>query len=339
MSFKEFLKDKLIVVVLLIFGVATIEILMIPFNYGYFMRLYIPIIIFVLLFIGFVVEFFKKKSFYDNVLYMLDELEEKFLVNEIIAFPDFLEGKIFKECLDQIDKSMIDNVNKFKFMQDDYKDYIELWIHEIKIPIATSKMIIENNKSMVTKSIDEELDKVESFIEQALFYTRSNTVEKDYFIRNCNLRDVVNECVKKNRNVFIQEGVSLVLHDLDVCVSTDCKWVVFILSQLLQNCVKYGKKVCNLEIELFSKLGKECVVLCVKDNGIGIAEGEVSRVFDKGFTGTNGRLSGKKSTGLGLFLCKKLCDKLGICIELSSVQNEGTEVRLVFPYGSFVGLF
>ena len=122
---------------MLIFGVATIEILMIPFNYGYFMRLYIPIIIFVLLFIGFVVEFFKKKSFYDNVLYMLDELEEKFLVNEIIAFPDFLEGKIFKECLDQIDKSMIDNVNKFKFMQDDYKDYIELWIHEIKIPIAS----------------------------------------------------------------------------------------------------------------------------------------------------------------------------------------------------------
>lgn len=124
------------------------------------------------------------------------------------------------------------------------------------------------------------------------------------------------------------------MHDLEIQVNTDSKWIVFILNQILQNCSKYRKTESDLEIEIFAKQGKEQVVLHVKDNGIGIRKGEITRVFEKGFTGTNGRLLNKKSTGIGLYLCKKLCDKLGMALELNSEQEEGTEVRLVFPQGS-----
>ena len=167
MNFKLFLREKAITILLLLFGIITIEIFLMAYNVGMFIKIYIPLIIIGLYVISIVIEYFKKKKFYDNLLKILDELEEKYLITEIINTPNFLEGKILKNTLEQIDKSMLENVNKYKYMTEDYKEYIELWIHEIKIPISASKMVIENNKNAITKSIDEELDKVENYIEQA----------------------------------------------------------------------------------------------------------------------------------------------------------------------------
>ena len=337
MDFKLFFKDKAITILLLLFGIITIEIFLMAYNVGMFIKIYIPLIIMGLYMISIIIEYFKRKKFYDNLLNMLEELDEKYLITEIIKNPNFLEGKIFKNTLEQIDKSMLENVNKYKYMTEDYKEYIELWIHEIKIPISASKMVIENNKNAITKSIDEELDKVENYIEQALFYARSNTVEKDYYIRKVFLKEIVTESIKKNKSSLIQEKISIDIHDLDIEVNTDNKWIVFILNQIIQNSIKYRKKE-NSVIEIYANQGKENVILYIKDNGIGIKQGEIIRVFEKGFTGTNGRLSNKKSTGIGLYLCKKLCNKLGIGIELNSVQNEGTEVKLVFPKDSYIEL-
>ncbi len=337
MDFKLFFKDKAITILLLLFGIITIEIFLMAYNVGMFIKIYIPLIIMGLYMISIIIEYFKRKKFYDNLLKMLEELDEKYLITEIIKTPNFLEGQIFKNSLEQIDKSMLENVNKYKYMTEDYKEYIELWIHEIKIPISASKMVIENNKNAITKSIDEELDKVENYIEQALFYARSNTVEKDYYIRKVFLKEIVTESIKKNKSSLIQEKISIDIHDLDIEVNTDNKWIVFILNQIIQNSIKYRKKE-NSVIEIYANQGKENVILYIKDNGIGIKQGEITRVFEKGFTGTNGRVSNKKSTGIGLYLCKKLCNKLGIGIELNSVQNEGTEVKLVFPQNSYIEL-
>lgn len=337
MDFKLFLREKASTILLLLFGLITIEIFLMAYNVGMFIKIYIPLIIIGLYMISIIIEYFKRKKFYDNLLKILEELDEKYLITEIIKTPNFLEGQIFKNSLEQIDKSMLENVNKYKYMTEDYKEYIELWIHEIKIPIATSKMVIENNKNAITKSIDEELDKVENYIEQALFYARSNTVEKDYYIRKVVLKEIVNESIKKNKSSLIQEKISIDIHDLEIEVNTDNKWIVFILNQIIQNSIKYRKKE-NSIIEIYANQGKENVILYIKDNGIGIKQGEITRVFEKGFTGTNGRLSNKKSTGIGLYLCKKLCNKLGIGIELNSVQNEGTEVKLVFPKDSYIEL-
>ena len=338
MKFSNFIKDKILQICLIIFGIITIEIFLLAYPYGDFIRFYIPLVILGLYFISIIFEYLIKKNYYNNIYKVLDELGEKYLITEIIKEAEFAEGKILKELLEQVNKSMIENVNKYKYSQEDYKEYIEMWIHEIKIPITASKMIIENNKNEITKSIDEELDKVDNYVEQALYYARSNTVEKDYYIRKCYVKDIVNEAICKNRAVLIGEKISINLHDLDFEINTDRKWIVFILNQIIQNSIKYRKTESQSEIEIHSEKGKENVILYIKDNGIGITKGEITRVFEKGFTGTNGRMLNKKSTGIGLYLCKKLCDKLGIAIELSSVKNEGTEIRLVFPNSSYSSL-
>ena len=256
MDFKLFFKEKAITILLLLFGIITIEIFLMAYNVGIFIKIYIPLIIMGLYMISIIIEYFKRKKFYDNLLKMLEELDEKYLITEIIKTPNFLEGQIFKNSLEQIDKSTLENVNKYKYMTEDYKEYIELWIHEIKIPISASKMVIENNKNAITKSIDEELEKVENYIEQALFYARSNTVEKDYYIRKVFLKEIVTESIKKNKSSLIQGKISIDIHDLDIEVNTDNKWIVFILNQIIQNSIKYRKKE-NSVIEIYANQGKK----------------------------------------------------------------------------------
>ena len=334
MSFFDFLKDKIVQIILILFGIFTIEIFLVCFSSNIFLKIYVPVCILGLYFISIFVEFYKKDKFYKDVFQLLNDLDEKYLINEITKSPDFEDGKILMRILEQTDKSMIENVNKYKYLQEDYKEYIELWIHEVKTPISTSKMIIENNKNDVTKRIDSEIDKIENYTEQALFYARSNVVNQDYFVKKCNLKEIVNEVILKNKSNLIDEKISINTHDLDFEVNTDSKWIVFILNQILQNSIKY-KKSNNSEIEIFSKKGKENILLYIKDNGIGIKENEIKRVFDKGFTGTNGRKETKKSTGIGLYLSKKLCDKLGIGIELNSKEREFTEITLIFPKNSY----
>jgi len=137
MNFKEFIKEKLITILLLLFGIATIEIFLVAYKVGNFIRVYIPLIILGFYFISIMIEYYKKRNFYNYLFNILNDLEEKYLITEIIKTPSFAEGKILKKILEQIDKCMLENVNKYKYLQEDYKEYIELWIHEIKIPIAS----------------------------------------------------------------------------------------------------------------------------------------------------------------------------------------------------------
>lgn len=334
MKFTYFIKDKILLIVMTLLAIISIEILLLVYQIDFIPRLYTAVILIIVLGIAFIIEYRKKKTFYQELKNNLRELNEKYLISEIIKTPDFYEGKILKEILQETGKSMLENVNYYKHIQEDYKEYIELWIHEIKIPIATSKMIIENNKTKWTKSIEEELDKVENYTEQALYYARSNAVEKDYIITKTNLKEIVNNAILKNKSTLLNSKVILELNDLEKEVYTDSKWATFILNQIIQNSIKYARDD-NKKIELFAREKNDKVILYIKDNGIGIKKGEITRVFEKGFTGDNGRLMGKKSTGIGLYLCKKLCDRLGLGIELNSEKDKGTEVRLIFPKNSY----
>ncbi len=334
MKFTCFLKDKFISIFLLLFVLATIEIFLMIYNFGTFAKIYIVVSILLVYFLGLFIEFLIKKNYYKEIIEKIDELDKKYLITEIMKNPNFTEGEILKYVLDETNKSMRENVNYYKYLQEEYKDYIELWIHEVKIPIATSKLMIENNKNEVTKSIGEELDKIEDYTEEALFYARSNTVEKDYIIRKTDLKEIINTVIKKNKNQLISMKVKVDIEDVDKEVYVDSKWIIFILNQIIVNSIKYSKED-NRQINIYSKEVQDKVVLYIKENGIGIKKGEITRVFEKGFTGTNGRINGKKSTGIGMFLCKKLCDKLGLGLELNSAQNEGTEVKIIFPKGSY----
>jgi len=337
MKFQEFIKEKSLLILVVIITILMGEILLIPYEIDTWIRVCVIVLPLIGIIIALGIEYYQKHHFYDTIKQNMENLEEKYLISEIIHTPNFIEGKILKELLQETDKSMLENVNKYKHLQEDYKEYIELWIHEIKLPISSSKMIIENNKTKVTKSIEEEIDKIENYTEQALFYARSNTVEKDYLIGKSNLQEIVNASILKNKSILIGSHINLDLHDLDKNVYTDSKWVIFMINQIIQNAVKY-MKIEDKKIEIYAKEEKEKVILYIKDNGIGIKKGEITRVFEKGFTGDNGRIIGKKSTGIGLYLCKKLCDKLQLGIELDSEKDVGTEVRIVFPKSSYMNL-
>ena len=334
MRFKDFIRDKKIEIILMLFATMSIEIILLAYQIQILVRVYIIISIILSLLISVLIEFYNKKNYYNNLLEKLNELDQKYLLSEVIQKANFQDGILLREVLEETGKSMLENVNKYKYAQEDYKEYIELWIHEIKTPISASKLIIENNKNEITKNIEEELEKIENYTEQALYYARSNTVEKDYIITKTNLKEIVNMSIIKNKTIILNNKVNLNIHDLEKQVYTDSKWIVFILNQVIQNAIKYSKKE-NKTIEIYSEEQKEKVSLYIKDNGLGIKKSEIARVFEKGFTGENGRIIGKKSTGIGLYLCKKLCDKLHLSINIMSELNVGTEVIIVFPKGTF----
>ena len=158
-------------------------------------------------------------------------------------------------------------------------------------------------------------------------------VSKDYIIREFSLRDVVMKAVKNNSRDFINRNIKLNINKIEGNIFSDAKWIEFIINQIIINAIKFS--IPNKgEVSISSKVNENNIVLTIKDNGVGINEKDIDRVFEKGFTGENGRNFGK-STGIGLYLCKKLCDKLGIGISLTSKEKIGTKVSIVFPKGKF----
>ena len=279
--------------------------------------------------IGFVVNYLRKNKYINEINSIIDGLEEKYLIAEVIEKPKREEDLAYYKILKRTNKSMLENVTKVKTTQKDYKDYIESWVHEIKIPITSAKLLCENNKSEITNKIDEEVEKINNYVEQALFYARLDQVSNDFMIRKINLADVVRNVLARNKKIMIQNNMKVEVKDLSVDVFSDEKWLEFILNQIIINSIKY-KKEQNATITISSVENKENVFLKIKDNGIGIKESEINRIFDKGFTGTNGR-NQKKSTGIGLYLCKRLCEELDMNLTAKSKENEYTEITIIIP--------
>lgn len=282
-----------------------------------------------------IIDFITKKRFYDDISGIVDKLDKKYLLPEVIKSPNYYEGKIIYEVLSDCNRNMHEHVNFYKNLQKEYREYIETWVHEIKTPIASSKLIVENSESKEKNSLGDELRKIEEYINQALYYSRSTDVSNDYIVKEFELKEVIKECIRNNRRDFINKKISVDIEEVYGNVITDIKWVKFIVNQIIINSIKYSKD--NGILKVYTTEGEDNIILTIKDNGIGILKNDVSRVFDKGFTGENGRKYGK-STGIGLYLCKKLCEKLGLGISLSSINGEETKVNIIFPIGKFTTL-
>ena len=275
------------------------------------------------------VEYGRRYSFYKVLDETLAGLEHKYLITEIIEEPQFADGKMLFETLRDVDKSMADHVHIYRDIQNDYKSYIEMWVHEVKTPLAAAKLILDNKPTAVSESLCEEIEKIESFVEQALFYARSSNPEKDYIIKKIPLQESVNRVIRKHSKSFIYKKMRIEIKDIDTFVYSDTKWLEFILDQIIGNALKYMPQENGL-LQIFCEQVENAVYLHIKDNGIGIASHELPRIFDKGFTGSNGRTN-EKATGIGLYLCKTLCDKLYLNIQASSIQREGTTITITFP--------
>lgn len=279
--------------------------------------------------VGFVVSFWKKCAYFRNINQIMDGLEEKYLISEVMEKPRREENLAHFRILKKANKSMLENVNQVRNAQKSYKEYIESWVHEIKIPITSSKLLCENHPSQVTQKLENEIEEIYNFVEQALFYARLDQVSNDFLIREVNLGEIVRSVLARNKKMMIQNNMKVSLRNCDVSAYTDEKWLEFILHQILMNSVQY-KNEKNPEIRIEIKENKQNVELFVRDNGIGVGTSEIDRIFEKGFTGTNGRRQ-KKSTGIGLYLCKRLCQELGMEIEAESRENEFMEVRIIIP--------
>lgn len=330
----EYFKSHLIFIgihiLILIFTSALLKSLRVE-NYAI---IFIVILNFIGSIIFYIYDYFNKNKYYSELLYNLKALDKKYLISDIIEEANFLDGKILYKVIKETNKSMTDEIASLNIKSEEYKEYIEMWVHEVKTPIAVCKLISENNESEVMDSINEEVEKIENYIEQALFYARSNEVEKDYIIKKMNIKSSVNKVIKRNMNSLLNNNIKINLDNIDQEVYSDSKWLEFILNQIIINSIKYMKKE-NRELKIYCYKNEENISLSIWDNGIGMSEKDLAKAFEKRYTGDNGRKF-IKSTGIGLYLCNKLCIKLGLGIKLDSKEGIGTKVSIIFPINRMI---
>lgn len=290
---------------------------------------------------------------------LMRELDQKYLFFECTPPPRTVyEQKLFGLMRDS-GKSMIAAVSDAQASIREYREYIESWVHEIKTPITAARLTCRHMEPDSRRKFSAELAQIEAHVERALYYARAESPERDCIVRQASLSDLVSQAIGSHRTLLIQNHMRIETGNLDFTVYTDTKWAVFILGQLLQNASRYRRispeqpipqptpephiedpdiedpdmEKSDTEVPAISlsarPLGRQ-VQLTVSDNGIGIPAHELPRVFDRGFTGSNGRLRGG-STGMGLYLCRKLADALEIDLQITSEEHKGTAVTLTFP--------
>ncbi len=276
--------------------------------------------------------YFSRKKYLNGLLAMTERLEERYLLPEIMQEPDGANEQVFYQIMKMAEKSMLERIGEIQRERKEYKEYIEQWIHEVKTPITAMKLICENNRSSLTRELMAELENINRFTEQALYYARSEHTEKDYSVREISLSDVVHGAIADNKYLLRQNNVAVAVDDVAYNIYSDDKWVRFILDQIISNAVKYHTAAPVLNFSAIKE--SEKIILSIADNGIGIPQSDLPRIFEKGFTGQNGRTV-HSSTGIGLYLCKRLCDKLGIGISAAS-EGKGTIISLSFHINDFI---
>ena len=273
-------------------------------------------------------EFRRRKRFYDRLRDNDEGLERKYLLSETLPDPDFAEGRILKETLCGAGKSMADEAAACRGDVCAFREYIELWVHEIKLPLAAMRLLCCN--SGCTRC-GEQMTRMEDCVENVLFYARSGSPEKDYVIGPVSLKRVFSDAAQRHREELLSRGVIIRTEGLDTAVFTDAKWLAWILGQLMSNSMKYfsPEKDRVPEITVTAEELPDRTVLRFRDNGIGIPARDLPYIFEKTFTGQNGRAR-PGSTGMGLYVAKKLCARLGHGMEAASEEGKYTEIRLLF---------
>ncbi|MDR1663451.1 MAG: sensor histidine kinase [Clostridiales bacterium] len=274
---------------------------------------------------------------------VMDSLDKKYLFCECAPKPAGLyERKLF-QLMRRSGKSMIEAVSDAENARREYREYIESWVHEIKAPITAAELVCNNRKTEQSRKLTVLLAQIEEHVERALYYARSDGAEKDFIVRETELAEIVRNAVARHQTLLIQSGVSVEAEAVSGAVYTDGKWVSFMIGQMLSNAIRYKKNIASSRpgteagvptrdcplIRFETKRRGDILCLTVTDNGIGIPAGDLPRIFDRGFTGSNGRVKGN-STGMGLYICKKLADFLQIELEAHSVQGAFTEISMGF---------
>ncbi len=276
-------------------------------------------------------DYHKQKKRFQETEAVFDSLEEKYLYTELLKEPSRKMEGLYFQCSRAANQAMMNKIEETKGSAREYKEYIESWIHEIKNPITAAKLYCANHPGEQEEGLNKELRKIEELVNQALYYARSGSVEKDYFVKKFSLMDALLPVLMEYRSTILEKHLSLEVEEFKEVVYTDPKWVEYIIGQLLSNGIKYVEENTG-KLQIYLKKEEKGVWLCIKDNGCGIPQEDMPRIFEKGFTGSDRKK--QHATGMGLYLAKGLSKKLGLSLKIDSVKGEGTTARLGFPAGS-----
>lgn len=245
-------------------------------------------------------------------------------LDKMIPANNLIEGD-YQSILKTLYKQSRELISKIDIKHTEMIDYYTLWAHQIKTPIAAMRLLLQSNQTEENKELLIQSFRIEQYVEMVLGYLKIDGASSDLLLQNYSLLDIIRQSVRKYAYMFIRKNIVLELKEMDCTVLTDEKWLVFVIEQILSNALKY---TASGKISIYMEDTEE-KVLVIEDTGIGIAEEDLPRVFEKGFTGYNGRMD-KKATGIGLYLCKKILDKLSHKITINSKINLGTTVKIHF---------
>ena len=337
MKLSKYLKTNYLIILLFIIIIAIIDLMLVSFKTDRQAVIGVSITAIVGFVLYILYDFNRRKKFYNKLLNDLDLLDKKYLITEMIDKPDFYEGEIFYDALYEIDKSMAEKIKEYSLSIQDFKEYIEMWIHEVKLPLASLNLIVHNHKELSDKKITEQLKRLDDDIEQVLYYVRSENAEKDYMINETELNKVISNVAMKNKDILLENNIDFEVEVGNKKVLTDSKWLEFIVNQIVSNSIKYIRNNVEHLIKITAEENNKIIILKIYDNGIGIGKSDIPKVFDKTFTGNNGRKI-ETSTGMGLYIAKQLCKKLGHKITIDSKENEYTEVSILFNKDDFLNI-
>lgn len=277
-----------------------------------------------------VLEYIQKREYYNQIGDIIKDNQGDII--NAIPEPRTHEEKLFNDLLKSMHNSQRNKIEKLYEDKRENQEFITTWVHEVKTPISVIRLLLEKDDGTrddsVFSSIEEEIDKIEGEVEQALYYSRTDDFSKDYFINEIELEKVIREAIKRNARVFINKKIKVSMDEINLTVLTDKKWLLFIINQILSNSLKYTASGGRIHIgSLEDGMEKRMII---EDNGIGIKSEDLSRVFSRGFTGHTGRQY-SKSTGMGLYLSKRLAGKLGHDISIESEEGKYTRVIIHFP--------
>ena len=329
MKLSRYLKDKLYFIILFLTFLSLIILLLVGFKVSLELIIVIISLLVIFAILVLIIEYLKKRNFYNEFINIVDKLDKKYLVIEMLNPPNFQEGEILYNELFEINKSMLENIKNYEISMNDFKDYIEMWIHEVKIPLSSLVLMIHNNKNNISSKMVDQVNRLDNYVDQVLFYVRAENAEKDYLIKKTYLNKVINKIALKNKDYILENNIDFNVLNCEKKVLTDSKWLEFIIDQIINNSIKYKREIVSSFIKIYTEENNEEIRLIIYDNGIGIDAKDLPRVFDKTYTGTNGRLK-SKSTGMGLYIAKNLCEKLGHKIAIESKVNEYTKVIITF---------
>lgn len=339
MNFFEYIKSRIIPVLLVVLALCAVGLLLWVLSYSIQVVTVLMAVLLCAFAAALLWDYLARRRFYTDLKDALFSKNETLYLSELISEPSFYEGQLSYQALEKATKEMNDKVAQYRHAAEEYQEYIETWIHEIKTPIAALSLSLSNIEDpSISQSLEHDVGRIETYVEQALYYARSSAVEKDYIIKQVKLDELVKTVVKKNSQSLIEHNMNPHFEGLDVVVYSDTKWLEFILGQLVANAIKYQKPQTDAETSCITFSAErhaagfeaQALTLSVCDNGIGISQADLGRIFEKGFTGANGRRRAH-STGIGLYLCKKLCEKLKIKISADSVEGKYCKISLEFP--------